>query len=501
VQPPTAASSQATPLISKSKFIAGLQCPKLLWHAVNTPEQFPITDPATQAIFDQGHEIGALAKTLYPGGLEIGEGVVHRSAVVQWTREALQFRRPLFEAALDYDGGYARADILNPVDDDAWELVEVKSSTGVKDVYLQDIAFQYHVFTGAGLNIRACSVLHVDNTYVRKGAVDASRLLKKVDVTALVLPVAQLVAHRLREMLTVVALPTAPSQEIGPHCESPYGCPLQDDCWSFLRDGNVLELYRGKAKGFDLLKRGITRLTDITDTDALTAIQKIQRDVALNQKEHVDRVAVHQFLSRLQYPLSFLDFESFASAIPPFEAVRAYEQIAFQFSLHVVDAPGAEPVHHSFLAEGARDPRRAFIDALQTALGDSGSVVVYNASFERGRLRECCECFPEITDWLRRVEQRIVDLLVPFRGFAYYHPAQKGSASIKAVLPAMTGSSYDNMAIGDGGTASREFVRVTFNDVPDVERQRVRQNLEQYCALDTLGMFFVLKELFSRVAG
>src|SRR5262245_35641329 len=124
-------------LLSKSKFIAGLQCSKLLWHSVNTPEQMPAPDTQTQAIFNQGHDVGALAKTLFPGGLEVGEGVTNRQAVVQWTREALHLRKPLFEAALEHNGGYARADILNPVGEDEWEIVEVKSSTEVKEVFLE----------------------------------------------------------------------------------------------------------------------------------------------------------------------------------------------------------------------------------------------------------------------------------------------------------------------------------------------------------------------------
>jgi len=479
-------------LISKSKFVAGLQCPKLLWHAVNRPEQFPPTDPATQANFDQGREIGVLAKTLYPGGLEISEGVVHRSAVVQWTREALRFRRPLFEAALEHDGGYARADILNPVGEDAWELVEVKSSTEVKDVFLEDIAFQYHVFAGAGLNIRSCSVLHVDNSYVRRGAVEAGRLLKKVDVTSLVLPLVATVPARLQRMRDIVSQPTAPVQEIGPHCDSPYACALHDTCWSFLPEGNVLELYRGKAKGFDLLKRGVTRLAEITDDEALTANQQIQRRAAVTRKAHIDCDAVKNFLSRMEYPLHFLDFESFMTAIPLLDGVRPYQQVPFQFSLHVVAAPDAEPAHHGFLAEGRNDPRRAFIDTLVSVLGDQGSIVVYNASFEVGRLRECAELFPEFQPWLATVERRIVDLLEPFRAFAYYHPAQRGSASIKSVLPALTGTSYENLEIGDGGTASHEFVRVSFSDVAEVERQQVRSNLEEYCSLDTRGMILLV---------
>lgn len=483
------------PWLSKSKFVAGLQCPKLLWHAVNTPEQFPAIDPATQANFDQGREIGALAKKLYPGGLEIGEGVVQRSAVVQWTRDALRFRRPLFEAALEHDGGYARADILNPVREDAWELVEVKSSTEIKDVFLEDLAFQYHVITGAGLNVRSCSVLHVDNCYVRRGAIDAGRLLKKVDVTSLVLPLLATVPARLQRMRNIVSQPTAPIQSISPHCDSPYACALHDACWSFLPEGNVLELYRGKAKGFDLLKRGVTRLAEITDDEVLTTNQQIQRRAAVTQKAHIDRDAVTNFLSGLEYPLHFLDFESFMTAIPLFDDVRPYQQLPFQFSLHIEQAPGSEPVHYGFLADHATDPRRTFVDRLMAVLGDAGSIIVYNSAFEKTRLRECCECFPEISDWLHGIERRIVDLLLPFRAFAYYHPAQRGSASIKAVLPALCGEGYDELEIGDGGTASREFVRVTFQDVPAQERQRVRLHLERYCALDTRAMILIVNML------
>lgn len=470
-------------MLSKSKYVAGLQCSKLLWHAVNRPEKFPTTDPATQAIFDQGHEIGALAKKLFPGGLEIGEGMIQRSAVVQWTREALPFRKPLFEAALEHDGGYARADILNPVGSDEWEIVEC--STGVKDVFLDDLAFQYCVFSGAGLKLHSSSVLHVNNGYLRNGAIDQSALFTKVDVTSDVLARLADVPVRLKEMLDVVALDASPTRKIGPHCDTPYTCALHDQCWSFLPQGNVLELYRGKKKGFDLIDRGVTRLADVPDDFDLTPVQRIQRGAAIKGRPHVDHEAIRQFLARLQYPLHFLDFESFTTAIPLFDGVRPYNQLPFQYSLHVLNAAGEEPVHHSFLAEGARDPRRAFIESLQRVIGHTGSIIVYNAAFERTRLRECCECFPEIGAGLRGVEARILDLLVPFRGFAYYHPAQNGSASIKAVLPALCGQSYSHLGIQEGGTASREFIRITFGDCAEAERVAVRQRLLDYCCQDT----------------
>ena len=183
------------------------------------------------------------------------------------------------------------------------------------------------------------------------------------------------------------------------------------------------------------------------------------------------------------------------TAIPLFDGVKPYQQVPFQYSLHIVRQPGAKPEHHQFLADGPADPRPDFMRHLRHDLPDTGSVVSYNASFETSRLKECCELLPEFKPWLRKVTPRVVDLLLPFRGFRYYHPKQDGSASMKAVLPALTGQGYEKLTIQEGGAASREYLRVTFGDVSTAERLRVRKDLEAYCALDTLGMVQIVEEL------
>jgi len=167
-------------------------------------------------------------------------------------------------------------------------------------VFLDDIAFQHFVFTGAGLHIRSCSILHVDNTYVRNGPVEAHLLLNRVDVTNAVLLRSARIASRLQQMLEIVAHATAPAKQIGPHCDNPYVCALHDHCWKFLPEGNVMELYRGKKKGFDLVARGVTRLADIPESEKLTANQKIQRDSAINGQPHVDHETLRKFLARLE---------------------------------------------------------------------------------------------------------------------------------------------------------------------------------------------------------
>ena len=225
----------------------------------------------------------------------------------------------------------------------------------------------------------------------------------------------------------------------------------------------------------------------------------IQWKTLLTGEPHVDHTEIAAFLKTISFPLHLMDFETFATAIPLFDNTAPYMQVPFQFSLHVVADLAAPPTHVAFLAEGKEDPRPAFLKRLKESLGDHGSVLVFNQSFEIGRLRECAAYFPEYAEWVNGVAARIIDLLAPFRSFHYYHPRQHGSASIKAVLPALTGKSYADLAIAEGGTASREFLRMTFTDVTDDERRRVRRALEEYCGLDTQGMLDVVRALWSKL--
>jgi hypothetical protein len=469
----TMTTEAATPYISKSKFLWGLQCRKLLWTAYNAKDLIPATDAQTQAIFDQGHEVGELAKQLFPGGIEIDNDAKDFGTILAASKQALKHRRPLYEAAFSYQGGYARVDILNPVDDDAWDIVEVKSSTSVKDVHIFDLAFQAFVYAGAGLKIRRCFLLLINSDYVRHGEIDPSELFQQQDVTDQVSAMSRQIEKRLEEMFGTIHLPDQPVVKIGPHCNDPYPCQLHEHCWEFLPEANVMTLYRGGAKGFKLLADGIMAISDIPDDFKLTANQEIQRRTAKTGQPYVDKPAIGAFLNQLKFPVNYLDFETFGTAIPLFDGVRPYQQVPFQFSLHVVRSPDTKPEHYKFLAEGVSDPRPEFMRRLQEVLPTEGSVVAFNAPFELARLQECCDLLPQCGPWVKNVECRIVDLLMPFRGFRYYHPKQNGSGSMKSVLPALTGKDYNHLAIQEGGTASREFLRVHFTDAPKVERQRV----------------------------
>jgi hypothetical protein len=297
-------------------------------------------------------------------------------------------------------------------------------------------------------------------------------------------------------MAEVIQQKSCPDVKIGLQCNDPYGCPLQDLCWKFLPEHNPLTLYHIKKDlAFELVHEGICDIRGLPSTVRLTDRQRIQIDALKSQKPHIDKGSIHAFLDKLRYPLYCLDFETFMTAIPLFDGVRPFQQIPFQYSLHIVDGPNQKARHLGFLSDGKSDPRPLILEQLKEHLGTKGSIVCYNAVFERGHLRQLAESKSSARAWFEKIERRIVDLYAPFRSFHYYDPSQHGSASLKKVLPALTGSGYESMAIAEGGAASSEFLRVTFGEVEEKERQKVRRDLETYCALDTEGMVMIVEKL------
>ena len=484
------------PFLSKTKYMEGLQCPKLLWYEYNRKEDMLEIDAATQAIMDQGKRVGELAHTLFPGGITLERDYMPEKQAEQSMVSAKQ-RKPLFEAGFVYNRAYALADILDPVSNNAWDLIEVKSSSGMKDEYLYDVAFQKYTYEGAGLKIRRCYLMYINKDYVRKGKIDPKKLFLKEDITAETAELLPEIETDIETLLKVIAKKDVPQVTVGPHCDKPRSCPLEDICWNFLpAKDDVFCLYGGTKKAYEFMSNGILSLSNISEDCTLSHKQSIQVATHKSGKPHIDKSGIMSFLNRLQYPLYLLDFETINPAIPLYDLSRPYENIPFQYSLHIVKKEGVEAERHFYLAPGDHDPRPEILKKLKKLLGDSGSVIAYNATFEKTVLRKASDAYPKYKAWVNKIEERVVDLLDPFRGFFYYHPNQAGSASLKDVLPVITSSSYKDMEISDGGTASAEYYRVTFGEnIDEGERQRVRAALEKYCDLDTRGMIDILKKL------
>lgn len=484
------------PVISKSRYISGLQCPKLLWYIFNERSAFPPVDPGTQAVFDQGHDVGALARTLFPGGFTV-EGDIPFDEVESRSLDLLKHRKPLFEPGFRYRQVIARADILRPVGSDEWDLVEVKSSTKVADPYLDDVAIQRYCYSGAGIRIRRCVIMHVNKLYVKAGPVNPAQLFNRVDVTEPVAGKLEDIEGRIERMVRVIESAHAPEVEIGPHCNSPYPCPLVPLCWKRVDEtrNSIFRLARIGAKAWPLFRDGVETTGAIPRRFRLTPAQKIQVNAEKSGSPHVNARAAAKFLALLEYPVHYLDFETFQTAIPTVDGMRPYQQVPFQFSLHVAASAEGRLRHESWIWDGQGDPRKALLEELQRVVEPRGSILAYGAAFERARIRECAQAYPQYQGWADDIRTRIIDLLQPFRSFSVYFPSQEGSASMKRVLPALTGRSYKDLAIQDGGQASIEFKRILFGGLDDEERRRIRGRLEEYCGLDTMGMVEIVRAL------
>jgi hypothetical protein len=479
--------------LSKSKYINGLQCLKLLWISINDAKRLPEYDAATQHVFDQGHIIGELAQQLYPTGIKLETENI--GANLRETTASLKLRKPLFEAAFSGNRLYCRVDILNPSGGEAWDIVEVKSTNDVKDEQLYDVAFQQHCCHLNGVKINRCHIMHLNREYVKQGDVDSRQLFVTEDVTDRLAEFSDGLETRIAEMLAVIDSNECPETAIGRHCNDPYSCLLQAECWKHLPEYNVMTLYSGKKLGEELMAQGILDISHIPEYTKLNDKQQIQKECVICGQPHIDADEIKSFLKGLKYPLYFMDFETFATAVPVYDGTSPYQNIPFEFSLHVLTKPGAMVEHYEYLAEGKDDPRPAFLAQLKRDIGPKGSILVYYAAFEKSRLKELAGAFTEYQEWVDNIKERIVDLNVPFRDFSYYHPQQFGSSSLKHVLPVLTKLSYTDMDIGEGNTASLKFMEAAFGNISQEERQKISTDLLTYCGQDTGGMIDILKNL------
>lgn len=480
----------ASKLLTKSKYMNGLQCLKLLWLIFNDPARVPEPDASTQHIFDQGHLVGELAKQLYPGGINIPHDNFREN--INRTTQFLASRKPLFEAGFMVDKLFCRVDILNPAQDGRWDIVEVKSSTAVKEENLHDVAFQKFCLEKQGLIIHKCYLAFINNQYVRQGEIDSAQLFRVQDITEDVGSVSQGIEDRIASMFETITARECPEIPIGGYCSDPYDCPVIY-CRECLPAHNIFELYRGGKKCFELFYSGVLNIKDIPAHIKLSRAQEIQKWCDIFGTPHIEKPSIKEFLSTLKAPLHYLDFETINPAVPLFDGIRPYQKVPFQFSLHISE--GRKLRHDGFLAEEKHDPRPAFLRRLKETIGPTGSIVTYNQAFEEGVLKELAEAFPDYAEWVTGIRERLVDLLKPFQNFHYYDPLQKGSASIKHVLPALTGHGYQEMGIAGGEQASLSFLQVTYGEATEEERRQVRADLEKYCGLDTEGMVWIMERL------
>jgi predicted RecB family nuclease len=482
--------------ISKSKFCAGVQCLKRLYLLVHEPEIAAEPDGTADAIIEQGREVGLLARKLFPGGIEVCSTGLDQA--IRTTRELVANHEvpAIFEGVFEHDGVLVRVDVLQRRKDERWRLIEVKSTTDVKDHHLEDVAIQHRVVSRSGVDLAASCLAHVSRDYVYEGVtIDASRFFRIRNLTRQVEKLQPELTVQLRSEFRILTMSEAPQIPAGRQCTDPFTCEFYDNCNAPIPDDHISRLPRIHASTVSkLFALGVESIHDIPETYDLTerlrrACTSVQTGQAWYSPDLRDQ------LSKLTYPLYFADFETVNPAIPRFAGMRPYDQIPFQWSLHVQRELGAALQHFEFLANDTSDPRRAFISTLSDALGDSGSIVVYSQQFESQRLSELVASVPEFAGRINKIQRRLWDLLPVVRNHVY-HPAFAGSFSLKSVLPALVPSmTYDGMTVADGQAAGLAWESLVHGGLDRDEHNRVRKALLAYCGQDTLAMVRLVEGL------
>ena len=477
--------------LSKSKYCSALQCPKMLWLKEHKPEEFD-DGCLNLAIMNNGSSVGDLAMGLFGEFVEVPFGDL--TDMIAETKHLLDSGASVIaEASFSADGLFCSVDILKCNDGKEVEIYEVKSSTSVHEYHYDDVAFQCYVLTKAGYQVKSCSVVHINNQYVRQGELDIHALFNIVDITEPVFAVQPAMDKNIARFREYMEQKDEPLNDIGLHCSNPHACGFWGYCTKHLPKPNVFDVARLSGnKKFQCYYDGMTSFADLNKSDILSPAQYMQIEHELyGYPPYIDTENIKKFMRNLSYPIYFLDFESFQPAVPLFDNARPYEQIVFQYSLHYIEAEDGELKHKEFLSYPGGDPRRALAEQLCRDIPLNVCTTAYNMSFEKSRIRELAALYPDLSEHLMNIHDNIYDLMVPFQKKWYYCKAMQGSYSIKYVLPALfpddPALDYHNLdGVHNGGEASATFGRMA--DMSVEEMEEARENLLKYCGLDTFAM-------------
>ena len=477
--------------ISKSLYCNYVQCKKMLWLKKYKPEEY--IDSMNQTVLDNGNEVGDLARS-YFGSYSL---VKYNEALIKMIMETKEYlkqnKKVICEASFKFDNLFASIDILK-IDDDGMSIYEVKSSSELKDIYKDDASFQAYILKKLGYKIKSVNVMHVNSKYVLHGDLNLEEFFEIEDITDLARSKEKEIEENIKDINEMLDSEKEPDIEVGEQCFKPYPCPFFKYCTKHLPEKNVFDINSMFMKMNEKLKyynKGIVSYEDLIKENLKERVFD-QIDFEINNKEpKINKKEIKDLMDSLKYPLYFLDYETCQLVIPKIEGTHPYQQITFQYSLHILDKDG-KLTHKEFLADiNDKDFIRKFAESLIRDIPDNGSVIIYNKSFEPTRNKEIARMYPEYKEDLDRINSNMVDFMVPFFYHWYYKKEMEGSYSIKYVLPALypddPSLDYHNLdLIHNGGEASASFLEMEDKSKEEVEI--IRKSLLKYCELDTYAM-------------
>ena len=491
--------------LSKSDYMLFLHHPAWLWLKKHDKAKLPEVNEALQALFDDGKLFETYADKLFPNARRVGFSIEEKNygTMPSRTKQALgEGAGTILQGRFEAGSITCIVDVLQKVGENEYDLIEIKSSTQVKEEHVLDLAFQTTVLEGAGLKIRKLFVYHVNNAYVRRGEIEIEQMITRAEVTEEVQKLMEATREKIRQALLVMEASVPPDYSpryvgLGPIDE---WMAIYEILNPQTHSHHIYKLARLNPQLIgELEDMGVKLIAEIPDSIKLCPKQQIQVKVTREDKRIVNREKIREFLAPLVYPLYFFDYETFGSVIPPFDGVKPYQQVPFQYSLHQMDEEGTL-THYEFLHTTNSNPGIHLLEQLKREIGNEGTVLAWNASFEKGRNYELGEMFPEYAEFMNGLNERIVDLMLPFSNNWFVDKDFFGSASIKKVLPVLVSEfSYKSLAIKDGVTAARTWKELVLECKHSDKKEELVRQLLDYCSMDTLAMVQLFKFLENEV--
>ncbi len=480
-----------TNYLRRSNYLHGLQCHRCFWYEQNHPGRATRTSESQRWLLDQSREVRRRARCRFPEGMLI-DTTDPREAAEQ-TQEAISSGMScIFNASfIFHDTWWVRCDILQR-DSNSWKIIEVEAAADVKEEHLADLAFQKYVLTEQGVTISGTEVMHTNRECVYPDLCD---LFITEDVTDQVNQLMDDVPNNVETFRTILGENDEPDIPIGKRCDKSHSCSFKEYCWRDIpKCCSIFTIpYLSPNRQAELLDSGILYLCDVPDDFPLSENQRNYVNMVFNNQPEVDDEVIRHLLSELEYPIHFFDFEASNPAVPRFEGLKPFQHFPFQYSCHILQSDGS-CTHYEYLHTCTTDPRLPLVESLLDHISDVGSVVVYDARFERRILKGLAEFFPEHSEALQSIICRLWDQLEIFKNH-YKHPGFCGSNSLKFVLPVLMPTlSYQDLDIQEGNDAQAVWDKM-INTPTGEARDNMINDLRAYCEMDTLAMVGIHKAL------
>lgn len=487
-------------ILTLSRFRTGLKCDSLLWYTHEKKYNMEISKQNSYPNLQFG-QLLKLIQELFHNSTPIPMTNPHKS--FRLTKNSLSEKKSILNAGFLNGELFTRNSILLPTQDpDKWDIIEAKYTSSIKKDFFVELAYQKYVTELSGTKVSKCYILYInsDYCYQENSKIDPELFFIKEDVSDRVKAITPFMKTKLEHFLNIIQSTKPPKKSSTHSCKSPKVCMLKDLCWTELKDSDIFELRESNYLPHLLLQSDIKFIQDIPNNVELSNKQKIQISCAKTKSSYTNRANLKKTFSNLKYPYYFLDFETINPPIPVFQNSKPFQHVPFLFSLHIIRKAGEEAEHYSYICQDEEEPREKVLYHLQKLITPKGSVICYNDVFEKRCIREATLLYPQYKDWFNSIVSNFFDLSIPFKNFDYYHPNQRGSATLKSVLPVLTDLDYKDLNINNGLSANQEFLKMKLSELSESAKSKVRKNLIEYCKLDTWAMVIIVEKLKELVA-